>query len=201
MFLSFILCLCQYEGFCSFYRNIYKTTTAWVEHVCSNAIQLTVSYLQLIVFLPRMHVPVMRWKFLSCPWNDVKNRMSLVVLTAYVDGNINTVVTHLHVVDILAYIYCIFVHLTSLFEVLGQRSKQHMKFWYIHCKYHTGWTALAVIVTIGGTYAPYFMRMASLFFKVKAQGHKLNIVVVVRKNTFWSVQLRLPIFIHILIWN
>ena len=32
--------------------------------------------------LSRMHVPVMRWKFLSCPWNAVKNRMSLVVLTA-----------------------------------------------------------------------------------------------------------------------
>ena len=43
---------------------------------------------------------------------------------------IYTVVTHLHVVDILAYIYCIFVHLTSLFEVLDQRSKQHMKFWF-----------------------------------------------------------------------
>ena len=38
--------------------------------------------------------------------------------------------THLHVSDILTYIYCIFVHLTSLFEVLGQRSKEHMKFWF-----------------------------------------------------------------------
>ena len=38
-------------------------------------------------------------------------------------------------------------------------------------------------VTIGGTYAPFCMRMASLFFKVKAQGHKLNIVVVFGKNT------------------
>ena len=83
MFLSLILWLCQYEGFCSFYRNIYKTTTAWVAHVCLKAIQLTVSYLRFIVFLSRMHVPVMRWKFLSCPWNAVKNRMSLVVLTAY----------------------------------------------------------------------------------------------------------------------
>ena len=56
--------------------------------------------------------------------------MSLVVLTAQVDGNIYTLATHLHVVDILAYIYCIFVHLTSLFQVLGQRSTQHMKFWF-----------------------------------------------------------------------
>ena len=56
--------------------------------------------------------------------------MSLVVLTAQVDGNIYIEVTHLHVVDILAYIYCIFVHLTSLFELSGQRSKQHMKFWF-----------------------------------------------------------------------
>ena len=39
-----------------------------------------------------------------------------------------------------------------------------------------------MIVTIGGTYAPFCMRMASLFFKVKAQGHKLKIVVVVRKK-------------------
>ena len=39
-----------------------------------------------------------------------------------------------------------------------------------------------MIVTIGGTYAPFCMRMASLFFKVRAQGHKLNIVVVVRKK-------------------
>ena len=38
-------------------------------------------------------------------------------------------------------------------------------------------------VTIGGTYAPFCMRTASLFFKVKAQGHKLNIVVVFGKNT------------------
>ena len=71
----------------------------------------------------------------------------------------------------MAYIYCIFVHLSSLFEVLGQRSKQHMKFGFIHCQYHTGGTALYIIVTIGGTYAPFCMRMASLFFKVKAQGH------------------------------
>ena len=38
-----------------------------------------------------------------------------------------------------------------------------------------------MIVTIGGTYAPFCIRMASLFFKVKAQGHTLNIVVVVKK--------------------
>ena len=38
-----------------------------------------------------------------------------------------------------------------------------------------------MIVTIGGTYARFCLSMASLFFKVKAQGHKLNIVVVVRK--------------------
>ena len=38
-----------------------------------------------------------------------------------------------------------------------------------------------MIVTIGGTYAPFCMRMASLFFKFKAQGQTLNIVVVVRK--------------------
>ena len=49
--------------------------------------------------------------------------MSLVVLTAQVDGNIYTVLTHLHVVDILAYMYCIFVHLTSLFEVWGSKVK------------------------------------------------------------------------------
>ena len=72
---------------------------------------------------------------------------------------------------------------------------------FIHCKYHTGWTALAMIVTIGGTYAPFWMRMASLFFKVNAQGHTINIVVVVRKDTWWSVQLGLPISIHILILN
>ena len=71
---------------------------------------------------------------------------------------------------------------------------------FIHCKYHTGWTALAMIGTIGGTYAPFCMRMASLFFKVKAQGHTLNIVVVVR-FTLWLVQLGLPISIYILILN
>ena len=54
-----------------------------------------------------------------------------------------------------------------------------------------------MIVTIGGTYAP----LASLFFKVKAQGHTLYIVVAVRKDTLWSVQLGLPISIHILILN
>ena len=58
-----------------------------------------------------------------------------------------------------------------------------------------------MIVTIGCTYAPFCMRMTSLFFKVKAQGHMLNIVVVVRKNTLRSVQLGLPILIHILILN
>ena len=163
MFLSLILCLCQYEGFCSFYRDIYKTTTAWVANVCQNAIQLTVSYLRLIFFLPRMHVPVMRWKFLSCPWNAVKNRMYRVVLTAYVDGNIYTVVTHLHVVDILAYIYCIFVHLTSLFEVLGQRSKQHMKFWFYSLSISYRLNCFIYDCQIGGTYAPFCMRMASLF--------------------------------------
>ena len=47
--------------------------------------------------------------------------------------------------------------------------------------------ALYMIVTIGGTYAPFCIRMASLFFKVKAQGHTLNVVVVVRKGTLWSV--------------
>ena len=58
--------------------------------------------------------------------------MPLVVFSAQVNGNIYTVVTHLHVVDILTYIYCNFVHLTSLFEVGGgvQRSKHHMKFWF-----------------------------------------------------------------------
>ena len=56
-----------------------------------------------------------------------------------------------------------------------------------------------MIVTIGGTYAPFCMRMASLFFKVKAQGHKLNIVVVVRKDT--SVLVRTADFICILILN
>ena len=40
-----------------------------------------------------------------------------------------------------------------------------------------------MIVTIDGTYALFCMKMAALFFKVKAQGHKLNIVVVVRENT------------------
>ena len=40
-----------------------------------------------------------------------------------------------------------------------------------------------MIVTIGGTYAPFCMRMASLFFKIKAQDHKLNIVVVVKNKT------------------
>ena len=40
-----------------------------------------------------------------------------------------------------------------------------------------------MIVTFGGTNAPFCIRMASLFFKVKAQGHKLNVVVVVRKDT------------------
>ena len=39
-----------------------------------------------------------------------------------------------------------------------------------------------MIVTIGGTYAPFCMRMASLFFKVKAQGQTLNIFVVVRSK-------------------
>ena len=58
-----------------------------------------------------------------------------------------------------------------------------------------------MIVTIGCTYAPFCMRMASLFFKVKSQGHTLNIVVVVRKYTLSSVQLGLPISINILILN
>ena len=58
-----------------------------------------------------------------------------------------------------------------------------------------------MIVTIGGTYAPFCMKMASLFSKVKAQGHKLNIVLVGRKNTLWWVQLGLQILIHILILN
>ena len=54
-----------------------------------------------------------------------------------------------------------------------------------------------MIVTIGGTYAPFCMMMAALFFKVKAQGHTLKIVVVVRKDTLWSVQLGLPISIFL----
>ena len=91
--------------------------------------------------------------------------------------------THLHVVDILAYIYCLFVHLTSLFEVLGQRSKQHMKFWSYLLSISYRLNSFIYDCQIGGTYAPFCMKMESLFFKVKAQGHKLNIVVVVRKNT------------------
>ena len=39
-----------------------------------------------------------------------------------------------------------------------------------------------MIVTIGGTYAPFCMRMASLFFNIKAQGQTLNIFVVVRSK-------------------
>ena len=39
-----------------------------------------------------------------------------------------------------------------------------------------------MIGTIGGTYAPFCMKMASLFFKAKAQGHTLHIVVVVRSK-------------------
>ena len=40
-----------------------------------------------------------------------------------------------------------------------------------------------MIVIISGTYAPFCMRMASLLFKVEAQGHTLYIVVVFRKDT------------------
>ena len=93
---------------------------------------------------------------------------------------------------------------TSDFIIWGLGVKGQSNIWnsvFIQCKYHTGWTALAKIVTIGCTYAPFCMRMASLFFKVKAQGITLNIVVVVRKNTLWSVQIGLPILIHILILN
>ena len=54
---------------------------------------------------------------------------------------------------------------------------------------------------MGGAYAPFCMTMAALFFKVKAQSYTLNIVVVVRKDTLWSVKLELPILIHILILN
>ena len=45
------------------------------------------------------------------------------------------------------------------------------------------------------------MKIASLFFNVKAQGHTINIVVVVRKDTLLSVKLGLTISIHILILN
>ena len=31
---SFMCCLYQYEGYCSIYMNIYKTTTVWVAHAC-----------------------------------------------------------------------------------------------------------------------------------------------------------------------
>ena len=75
---------------------------------------------------------------------------------------------------------------TSDFIIWGLGVKGLSSIWnsgFIHCKYHTGWTALAMIVTIGGTYAPFCMRMASLFVKVNAQGHTINIVVVVRKDT------------------
>ena len=46
-----------------------------------------------------------------------------------------------------------------------------------------------MIVTTGGAYAPFCIRMASLFFKVKAQGHALNIVVVVRKERYIMISL------------
>ena len=93
---------------------------------------------------------------------------------------------------------------TSDFIIWGLGVKGLSSIWnsgFIHCKYYTGWTAWYMIVTIGGTYAPFCIRMSSLFFKVKAQGHTLNIVVVVRKDTLWSVKLGLPISILILILN
>ena len=74
---------------------------------------------------------------------------------------------------------------------------------FIHCKCHTNWTDKTGILTIGGTYTPFCIRMASLFFKVrfKAQDHTLNIVVVCRKDTVWIFLLGLPNLIHTLIFN
>ena len=141
LFLSLILCLWQYEGFCSFLTE-YLQDHHSVNATCMLKRHTVNCYLSAVDSFPYPNAcSCNAVKFLSCPWNAVKNRMSLVVLNAYVDGNIYTVVTHLHVVDILGYIYCIFVHLTSLLEVLGQRSKQHMKFWFysLSISYRLNW--------------------------------------------------------------
>ena len=189
-------------GLLLFYRNIYNATTVWVAHTCYSAIQWTVSYLRLIVFpapnactCNAVKIPIVSLKcweksYISCRPKRMGWRKYLNCWDAF---------TRCWHTDIHLLYFCI-----PDFIIWGLGSKVKSSIWnsgFIHCIYHTGWTALAMIVTICGTYAPFCMRMASLFFKVKAQRHSLYIVVFVRKDTLWSVQLGLPISIHILILN
>ena len=67
---------------------------------------------------------------------------------------------------------------TPDFVIWGLGVKGQSNIWMsvsIHCKYHTGWTAKAGILKIGGTYTPFCMMMASLFFKVRVQRSRSHV--------------------------
>ena len=115
----------------------------------------------LIVSLPRMYVPVMRWKIpimslKCCEKSYISCRLYCVCWRKYLNCSdaFTRCLTYWH--TCIVFLYTWLHYLRS--RVKGLSSICNSGF--IHCQYHTGWTALYMVVRIGGTYALFCIRMA-----------------------------------------
>ena len=152
-----------------------------------------------------MNVPLMRWKFLSCPvmlWNKsyVSYRPYCVLWRKYLNSSYAISI-------LLIYLHKFIVFLYTRLRYLRSGVKVQSRMWnsvFIHCKYNTGCPAKTRILTINGTFSPFECGRHLWFSRssgVKVQGDTLIIVLVFRKYTVWTVQLGLPNLIHTLILN